>query len=301
MLTKIANPIYDSVFKYLMEDNRSAKVVLSRLLQKPVLELTMKRNEYTKATKEDISVYRIDFAATILNKDADGNDKKELVTIELQKAWLPSEVARFRKYLSNQYSAEENSFIISEKPLRKQPMHIVTIYLLGHSLPELNHAVTYVYPRLFDQYKTPLNISSSDVPFVDALVHDMIIVQIPLLKGTKIESYLDRLLSVFDQSNVSGASKQEMNVDETLYNTDDEVKAVVQRLKSAYVDDETRQSMQIEDEYASVIDDYEERLAIQKEQLKTSIKMLYDAGIPVDHIAASLKTNIEFVKSVVGK
>ena len=33
-MTLIANPIYDSVFKYMMEDDRVAKILLSALLQK---------------------------------------------------------------------------------------------------------------------------------------------------------------------------------------------------------------------------------------------------------------------------
>ena len=37
VMTIIANPIYDSVFKFLMEDNRVAKVLLSALLQKDVV------------------------------------------------------------------------------------------------------------------------------------------------------------------------------------------------------------------------------------------------------------------------
>ena len=34
MMISIANPIYDAVFKYLMEDNRVAKTVLSVLLKR---------------------------------------------------------------------------------------------------------------------------------------------------------------------------------------------------------------------------------------------------------------------------
>ena len=33
----VANPIYDTVFKYLMEDNRIVKTILSALLKKKVL------------------------------------------------------------------------------------------------------------------------------------------------------------------------------------------------------------------------------------------------------------------------
>lgn len=35
----VANPLYDAVFKYLMEDERIAKTILSALLQKEVLEV----------------------------------------------------------------------------------------------------------------------------------------------------------------------------------------------------------------------------------------------------------------------
>lgn len=38
-MTLIANPIYDSVFKYLMEDDRVAKILLSALLKKEIVEL----------------------------------------------------------------------------------------------------------------------------------------------------------------------------------------------------------------------------------------------------------------------
>ena len=39
----VANPLYDAVFKYLMEDERIAKTILSALLQKEVLEVKMRR------------------------------------------------------------------------------------------------------------------------------------------------------------------------------------------------------------------------------------------------------------------
>lgn len=54
VMTIIANPIYDSVFKYLMEDNRVAKVLLSALLQKDVLEVQMRQHEYTDSGRSKI-------------------------------------------------------------------------------------------------------------------------------------------------------------------------------------------------------------------------------------------------------
>ena len=46
MIVHIANPIYDSVFKYIMEDERIAKTVLSALLKKEVLHVTMRPQRY---------------------------------------------------------------------------------------------------------------------------------------------------------------------------------------------------------------------------------------------------------------
>ena len=36
----IANPIYDTIFKFLMDDNESAKIILSTLLNVDIEELT---------------------------------------------------------------------------------------------------------------------------------------------------------------------------------------------------------------------------------------------------------------------
>ena len=95
----IANPIYDSVFKYLMEDERVARTILSALLKKEVVSVEMRRNEYANVGRRDISMFRIDFGAKV--READG--RVHLVLIELQKTWLPTETLRFRQYLGAQY------------------------------------------------------------------------------------------------------------------------------------------------------------------------------------------------------
>ena len=65
----IANPVYDTVFKFLMEDNRVAKILLSALLQKEVVEVQMRQTEYTDSNRSPISMFRLDFAAKIQEKD----------------------------------------------------------------------------------------------------------------------------------------------------------------------------------------------------------------------------------------
>ena len=63
MMIHIANPIYDSVFKYLIEDERIARTLLSALLKKEVVEVHVRRHEYTNGSRDKISMFRIDFAA----------------------------------------------------------------------------------------------------------------------------------------------------------------------------------------------------------------------------------------------
>jgi len=48
---EVANPIYDAVFKYLMEDDCVARTILSALLKKDVLNVEMRPHEY-KCTHE---------------------------------------------------------------------------------------------------------------------------------------------------------------------------------------------------------------------------------------------------------
>ena len=104
MKISVANPIYDSVFKFLMDDERIAKTVLSALLKKEVLSVEMRKHEHPNITRDKLSMFRIDFAARV--REDDGSI--QLILIELQKTWLDTETLRFRRYLAAQYNAEEN-------------------------------------------------------------------------------------------------------------------------------------------------------------------------------------------------
>ena len=47
MKVKIANPIYDVVFKYMMEDNAVAKLLVSSIIGEEIVSLDTKPQEYT--------------------------------------------------------------------------------------------------------------------------------------------------------------------------------------------------------------------------------------------------------------
>lgn len=192
MIYYVANPIYDSVFKFLMEDERIAKTVLTALLKKEVVSVEMRRHEHPNITRDNISMFRIDFAARV--REEDGSVR--LILIELQKTWLDTETLRFRRYLAAQYNAEEN--MIKEGEGKGYAVPMVAVYLLGHRVGDIDKAVVYVNHKALD-YDGKEVENGMDDPFINSLTHDSILVQIPLLHG-KINNRLDKVLSVFDQS-----------------------------------------------------------------------------------------------------
>ena len=225
MIISIANPIYDSVFKFLMEDERVAKTILSALLKKEVVEVDVRKHEYTNGIKDKVSMFRIDFGAKV--KQDDGSLK--LVLIELQKTWLETETLRFRQYLGTQYANPDN--ILKDDNPCGYGIPMITVYLLGHRVGDIEEPVLYVRHKSYDYDGNEVTKGIPD-PFVESLVHDSIIVQIPLLHG-HVNNRLMEVLSVFDQSNKDKNNRQVLKIDENSYANDTEMKHILHRLLAA--------------------------------------------------------------------
>ena len=318
-MTIIANPIYDAVFKFLMEDKKVAKIFLSALLKKDIIDLEMRRHEYTSMEHTRISLFRIDFSAKI--RENDGSE--HLVLIELQKTWLITETLRFRQYLGTQYLNKEN--IIEEKnehgQRRTYGLPIISIYILGHPLGDLTEPVVYVRRRYLDYDDNPL---PSPAPFIESLTHDSNIVQIPFLTG-RTRNRLERLLSVFDQEYRQADSEHYLEINDE--HLDDEVKYVVHRLLKAAAAPDVRRAMEIEDEILSEIEDRDttimmknkeieqkEQVIEQKEQvieqskqvieqkeqvIRSMVKMLCNNGTSVEEISKQLSIPVEQIKQYI--
>ena len=259
MMVNIANPIYDSVFKYLMEDERIAKTLISALLKKEVVEVDMRRNEYTNGNRDKISMFRIDFAATVVEDDG----SEQVILIELQKTWLNTETLRFRQYLGVQYGNQCNIQVDSKEGYA-YPM--VAVYLLGHRVGNIDTPVLYVNHKTYDYEGAEVAEGMTD-PFVESLTHDSIIVQIPLLKG-RVNNRLEKVLSVFDQSKTDSENKQLLNIDEHSYEDDADMMYVIHRLTAAAADADIRSDMNVEDEYFSAIEDRDTEIMTLGEELK---------------------------------
>lgn len=303
-MVNIANPIYDSVFKYLMEDERIAKTLISALLKKEVVEVDMRRNEYTNGTRDNISMFRIDFGARI--KEEDGSTK--LVLIELQKTWLETETLRFRQYLGAQYANPENILKDCENDGYGIPM--IAVYLLGHKVGDIEEPVLYVKHKALDYDGNHVTKGVPD-PFVDSLTHDSIIVQIPRLRG-HVNNRLDKVLSVFDQRLKEKGNHQVLSVDEDKFNGDPEMMHILHRLITAASDSKLRQDMNVEDEFFSAIENRDtalmqkdktiaeqgETIAEQKEQIHSMVKAMLDNGMSIETIFNITKIPLEEISKM---
>lgn len=314
MMIQIANPIYDSVFKYLMEDERIAKTLLSALLKKEVVAVEMRRNEYTNGVRDNISMFRIDFGAHV--EEPDGTIR--LVLIKLQKTWLETETLRFRQYLGAQYSNPEN--VPSENNKDGYAIPMVAIYLLGHRVGDINVPVLYVKHKAYDYDGNVVTDGIPD-PFVESLIHDSIIVQIPLLHG-QVNNRLEKVLSVFDQSQKNGSDRHVLNVNDTPFDDDDDMQYLLRRLLMAAANAQLRQEMNVEDEYFKALEDRDTALMMKdkklaeqaeqleqnkaeleqnKAQLRTMALLLSNSGMSVEEIAKSVGMSQDQVKLLLNK
>lgn len=282
MKFSVANPIYDSVFKFLMEDERIAKTVLSALLKKEVVSVEMRRHEHPNITRDNISMSRIDFAARVMQDDG----STRLVLIELQKTWLSTETLRFRRYLAAQYNAEENMLKESNSEAGPYAIPMIAIYLLGHRIGDIDKAVVYVNHKALDYDGKEIENGEND-PFINSLTHDSIIVQIPLLHG-KINNKLDRVLSVFDQSQRDDSNQHIVRLDINNYEGDSELMHLVHRLGLAAMNASVRQEMDDEDEFFSAIESRDTQLMQMNKRLSETTSQLNEATSQLNETTSQL-------------
>ena len=245
---RIANPIYDVVFKYLLDDEKVARLVLSALLGKEVLELQFRPTEvqHEGAGPDGVQllVLRMDFAATLRMEDGG----RKLVLIEIQKARSAWDVQRFRRYLGSNYASPENVYLDPDG--KTQALPIVTIYFLGEGLECVDVPVLKINRHYLD-VATGDEVRITD-PFVEALTHDSIVVQINRLKNRR-RTELERLLEVFDQGLASRSDPHLLDILEE--NFPEHHREVLRRLLRAGAEQDVRDKMDVEDDMLAAFQD----------------------------------------------
>jgi hypothetical protein len=258
----IANPIYDTVFKRLMENNRVARFFVETIIGQPVESIAVCPQEYTTWKPpadllekienqeerdkliEAMSVIRYDFLATVRTPEG---HKKAL--IEVQKAKNMSDIMRFRTYLGEQYKRVDMISVDGKET--ETPLPIVTIYMLGFKLPEADAVVIHVNRAYRDVLGgRVLNVKCD---FIECLTHDSYVVQIPRIEG-KNQNRLEKMLSLFEQKNFYDEKRI---IKKYLQEVDDEnIRLMLEILVELGADPEQQKELEVEWRSTKFLDDY---------------------------------------------
>ncbi len=268
----IANPIYDVVFKRLMENERVAKFFIGTMLGQKVHSLELKPQEFTYTDKlAGLAVFRLDFVAVI--KTEEGAIKK--ILIEIQKAKNRIDLMRFRNYLAEQYKKQDT---VEEE---KITLPITTIYILGFPLLNVETACVGVERQYRDMINDKVLETKND--FIEQLTHDSYIVQVKRITG-RYKSRLDKLLSVFEQSNFIDDTETIKEYHYPVEN-DEEMKKVMDILHHSGIDPETRKAIEAEREaWRSVNAMFEEeKRAFEKKLQEKEVELLEKNEVITEH------------------
>jgi len=257
----IANPIYDVVFKRLMENEKVAKFFIATLLEQNIEAVEFKPQEFTYTDKlAGLAVFRLDFVATI--RTDTGELKK--VLIEIQKAKNQIDLMRFRNYLAEQYKKED------KMNAQELVLPITTIYILGFKLPEIASPCLKVARNYLDLINKTVIDKKSD--FVEKLTHDCFVVQVERITD-RFQTRLDKLLSIFEQRHFT--DDKEITKDYQHTPDIDELKTMTDILHYVGTDPTKRKEIEVEQEaWRSVNAMFEEKERKYQKALEEQRKAL---------------------------
>ena len=276
----IANPIYDVVFKYLMEDTEIARRLLSKITGEEIIEISVQPQEYAgRSDKFEVIILRLDFKATIKTKD--GKHKK--VLIELQKGKNSADIMRFRKYLGDNYRKEDTS---ESDVKKKTALPIITIYFLGFRLINVLTSIMKVNREYLDLI-TDKKIDAKE-EFIEKLKHDSYVIQIPRLKK-KVRNEIERVLKVFNQSYRTNGDKKTLEFSEKDFEDDDLLKLIASRLRKAATEEELLRKIEIEEEVENTIEQH----IREKQELAEKVGDLKDENVELKKRLKELENQLK--------
>ena len=262
----IANPMYDVVFKYLMEDPESAILLLSTILDEEIVSLTVLPQEQTiLLPQRSLTVYRLDFAATV--KRPDGTEQQ--ILIEIQKAKFAADIMRFRRYLGDQYQKKTNVYVtVHDGKATRHARPIVSVYFLGYRLDHVTAPVIKVARQYVDV--TTGDILQAREEFIESLTHDSYVIQVPCLRPAH-QTEVEQLLSLFDQRHAT-EDGHILRIDEA--DVPKKYRRILRRLHRAVEEPAVQQTMDAEDDILEELQDLERAIARKDETIAEQGKAL---------------------------
>ncbi len=305
----IPNPIYDVVFKYLMEDTESAKIIISTLINENIKTLSFEPLSHTENIKDpvsekDIKLFHLDFTAVIEKPDGE----EELIMIEIQKANHASDIFRFKRYISANFQKKQEKEIINpvtqivekiNKPIRLVPIFILN-FRIENEINDLLIKTNRIKTGVFKEKKLE---KIND--FIDNLSFDIYVVQLPNISNIKKEDYQDdeyktklySLLKIFDQQAQNPENKHRLLLVKRIF--PGFLERVINRLKSADAENpELEDQMNAEDEYLTELIKRDNTISFFKQELEKTSEELEKTSEELEKTSEELeKTSEELEKT----
>ena len=326
----IPNPIYDVVFRYLMEDPDSAMIVVSTLINENIIKLQLEPITHSEKkekslmsalqdpkTKDDLRLFHLDFTATVLLPDG----TEELIMIELQKATEPDDIFRFKRYISRNFQKKIEVEVIDVETLtvRKvnRPIRLVPVFILNFRIENEINDLLIKTKRVKEGFFKNKALQMPN-EFIDNLSYDILVVQLPNLENINEDEYrkdeyknkLFALLKLFDQKSRVRDNEHRLRLIRKFF--PGFLDRVLRRLQSADIDNPyLEEKMFNEDEYLRALIERDNKISFFQEKLEKTAeeleneknktkqlqvafaKSLKDNGIPIETIRKStgLPTN----------
>jgi len=277
----IPNPIYDVVFKYLMEDNESAKTILSTLINEKIKNLKFEHISKTEKitdpkTDKEIKLFHLDFTATI--ELSDGTE--ELIMIEIQKANKANDIFRFKRYICANFQKKQEIEIVNPKTQAVEkidkPIRLIPIFILNFRIENEIDDLIIRTKRLKTGVFKEQNLQKQN-EFIDNLSYDIWIVQLPNLSKIQKAEYenddyktkLYLLFNLFDQKAQIKENSHRLLLLRTKFPHFFE--RIINRLKSADSNNpDLEEQMNAEDEYLAELIKRDNEISWFIEQLENT-------------------------------
>ena len=289
----IPNPIYDVVFRYLMEDPDSAMIVVSTLINENIIKLQLEPITHSEKkekslmtalqdpkTKDDLRLFHLDFTATILLPDG----TEELIMIELMKTNKPVNVFQFKRVIccnfKKKFEVEITDFDSQSIRTVNRSIRLVTIFILNQRIENEINDLLIKTKRVKEGFfkNKALQLPNE---FIDNLSYDMLVVQLPNLENINKEDYCEdeyknklfALLKLFDQKSRVRDNEHRLRLIRKFF--PGFLDRVIRRLQSADIDNPyLEEKMFNEDEYLRALIDRDNKISYFREELEKTAEQL---------------------------
>lgn len=181
MLIRYLNPRYDTTFKMLLESEEFAKELISVIIGRKIVELIPEPQENTQFLIDilNLVIYRKDYRAKIKTIDKNGEEKIEMIKIEMQKSSIAPHIERFREYIGSEY-AKPYKTVINKKngKVRRFYLPIVPLFFVERTFNQNLPAVLGVDKNYFNVLDDKKKYTGSPDKYIELLTHEAYFVQL---------------------------------------------------------------------------------------------------------------------------